>query len=166
MRRGHILVVVLGLCFLVAGASRSDVPKTDTPPKTDDPKAKPPAGDLKLPTKKQVMAAKLKESQSILEGVALNDFDKVTAAADELMRVTRANDFLNAYKGDEYKFHMTTFRRAAEMVSKKARDKNMDGVMVAYNDLTLSCLKCHQAMRDKVFDARLPLHGDTFTAGK
>lgn len=154
MRRGMTLVAVLGVCVLAAGSGRSDVPPT-----AGD-KAAPPKDDLKLPTKKQLMAAKLKESQTILEGIALNDPDKVAAAADELVRVTKANDFLNAYKGEEYLYQLKTFRRAAEAVSKKARDKNTDGVMVAYNALTLSCLTCHQAMRDKQFDAKLPIPAD------
>jgi hypothetical protein len=155
--RGILLVPVLGLCLLVAGAGRSDVP-----PKADQ--GKQPAGELKLPTKKQLMQAKLKESQTILEGIAMNDPDKVSAAADELIRVTKATDFLNAYKGEEYLYQLKTFRRAAETVSKKARDKNTDGVMVAYNSLTITCLTCHQAMRDKQFDASLPTPADR--AGK
>jgi cytochrome c556 len=113
----------------------------------------PPKDEPKLPTKKEVMAAKLKHTQGVLEGIALNDFDKIDEAAAELARVTKATDFLNAYKGDDYQFELNTFKRAVAMVGKKAKDKNMDGVMVAYNDLTLSCLKCHQAMRDKKFDA-------------
>ena len=50
---------------------------------------------------------------------------------------------------------METFRRPAEAMVKKAKERNIDGVMVAYNDLTLSCLKCHQAMRDKTFEIDL-----------
>ena len=124
-----------------------------------DPPAANPAdkGGPKLPTKKEVMAAKLKQSQVVLEGIALNDFDKIGTAADELVRISRATDFLDAYKGEEYRFQITTFRRAAETIGLKAKDKNMDGVMVAYNDLTLSCLKCHQGMRDKKYDALRPL---------
>jgi hypothetical protein len=154
MRRGLTLVGVLGLCVGLSGVGGSDVP-----PKTDDKLPMKP-GDAKIPTRKELMAAKLKHTQAILEGLTLNDMGKVSTASDELILVTRANDFLNAYKGDEYQYHLKTFRKASLAVGKKARDKNVDGVMVAYNDLTLSCLKCHQAMRDKEFDAALPKVGD------
>ncbi|MCU0704049.1 MAG: hypothetical protein MUF18_08745 [Fimbriiglobus sp.] len=137
------LLLVLGL--LTAGVGGADKP-ADKP--KDDPKP---------PTRKELMDAKLKHTQTVLEGIAVNDFDKIVTAADELVRMSRANDFLNAYKGEEYTFQVNTFRRAAAAVSDKAKAKNMDGVMVAYNELTLTCLKCHQAMRDKKFDARLPL---------
>jgi cytochrome c556 len=158
MRRGFTLVAVLGLCVL------SGVGRSDSPPKSD--KDKPAKDELNLPTKKQLMASKLKHTQAILEGITLGDLGKVSAAADELTLVAKGNDFLNTYKSDEYKFHVGTFRRAVDAVGKKARDKNADGVMLAYNDLTLSCVKCHQAMRDKTFDAALPTPGTKAKAGE
>lgn len=149
MRNGFRFALLVGVAAMSASVGWSDTPK-EPPPLKDNPK---------LPTKKELMAAKLKQTQIILEGMTVNDFDKVAAAGEELVRVTRANDFLNYHKGEEYQFQLTTFRRAAEAVIAKAEDKNMDGVMVAYGDLTLSCMKCHQAMRDKKFAARLPLPG-------
>jgi len=59
---------------------------------------------------------------------------------------------MNAYKGQEYQFHVEMMRRPAENIAKKAKDKNMDGVMLAFNDLTLSCLKCHQGMKLDKFE--------------
>ncbi len=159
MRRGFSLMAVLGLCVLVSGVGRSDVPPTGD-------KGKPQKDELNLPTKKQLMASKLKHTQAILEGITMGDLGKVSTAADELTLVAKGNDFLNTYKSDEYKFHVSLFRRAVDAVGKKARDKNPDGVMVAYNDLTLSCVKCHQAMRDKTFDAALPTPGVKAKAGE
>jgi cytochrome c556 len=151
----HVLRVVL--VTVVGGALAAVVGGAD-PPK-DKPKEEP-----KLPTKKEVMAAKLKLTQQVLEGIAVNDFNKVDTAADELTRLSRATAFLDAYKGEEYRFQMTTFKKAVTAVGMKAKDKNMDGVMVAYNDLTLSCVKCHQGMRDNKYDARLvppgPVRGE------
>lgn len=158
MRRGFLLVAVLGLCVLT-GVGRSDVPPTGD-------KGKPAKDEVNLPTKKQLMANKLKYTQAVLEGISLGDLGKVSTAADELILVAKGNEFLNAYKSDEYKFHVSTFRRAVDAVGKKARDKNPDGVMVAYNDLTLSCVKCHQAMRDKTFDAARPTPGTKANAGE
>ena len=150
MRHGKRLAVLAVAGVLLMAVSGAGQP-------ADKPGEK---GDPKLPTKKEIMAAKLKHTQDILAGVALSDPNKVADSAAELLRVSKAAAFLDAYKGDEYKFQTTTFRRAAEAVEAKAKDKNMDGVMVAYNDLTLSCVKCHQAMRDKKFDAARPTPGD------
>ena len=128
----------------------------DAKPKTAEPEQKPP---LKLPTRKEVMQAKLKSSQAILEGIALSDFAKIQTSAEELVAVGKATDFLNAYKGNEYLFHVELMRRPAEAIAKKAKDKNMDGVMVSFNDLTLSCLKCHQGMKVDKFEIGLKRGG-------
>ncbi|MBL8865420.1 MAG: hypothetical protein KF873_01655 [Gemmataceae bacterium] len=114
---------------------------------------------FKFVTKQELMAAKLKGSQSILEHIALNDFPKLEATAEDLVQIAKAVAFLNSYKGKEYEFHISTFRRAAETLGTKAKERNMDGVVVAFNDMTLSCLKCHNGIRDKKFEARLPLVG-------
>jgi hypothetical protein len=146
MTRLFSFLAVLGWGILIAQA---------TPWKAEQPPAKDPMllkRPLKLPTGKELMAMKLKQGQTILEGLTMNDFGKIRTVADDLQQICDANEFLNAYKGPEYKFHMQMFRRSVEAVAKKADDKNLDGVIVAYNDLTLSCLKCHQGIRDKMFE--------------
>ncbi len=158
------ILAALSAIALVAVGNRTAALPPDRPPQTE-PALDPKPGDpnrLKLPTRKETMAAKLKGSQAILEGIALEDFDKIRDASKELVGVGNATDFLNAYKGAEYQFHTLTFRRSAEAIAKKAKEKNMDGVMVAYNELTLSCLKCHQAMREKKFEINLDRRDDTF----
>jgi cytochrome c556 len=150
MNRTLIAFAVAASITLAAVSTPASAVPDEPPakPKADDPKAK-----LRtLPTRKEAMDMKLKSSQAILAGIALNDFEKIRAAADELITVSNVNDFLNAYKGAEYQFHMQLFRRPVEMIATKAKDKNMDGVLVAYTDMTLSCLKCHNAMRDNKFE--------------
>lgn len=112
---------------------------------------------FKFVTKEELMAAKLKGTQAVLEHVALNDFPKLVETAEDLAQIAKTVAFLNAYKGKEYEFHITTFRRAAETMGIKAKERNMDGVLVAFNDMTLTCLKCHQGIRDKKFETLLPL---------
>lgn len=141
-----------GLTLMIAGLavsiSAGDTPAPSAPPKAQDP----PPNLLKIPSRKEAMAMKLKSTQTIIEGIAVNDFGKIDAAAKDLIAVSNLTDFLTAFKGKEYQFHVEIFRRPAETIMAKAKEKNMDGVMMAYNDLTLSCLKCHQAMRDNKFE--------------
>jgi len=55
-------------------------------------------------------------------------------------------------------------RRLRKEIAKKARAKNMDGVTLAYFDLTKSCVRCHEHLRE-VRDARLPgVREDAFAA--
>ena len=151
MCRICLAVAAIAAMLFVAFADRSVAVPPNDPPK---PKEAVPAepNKLKLPTRKEAMALKLKSSQIVLEGIALNDFEKIQTAAKDLLVVSNLTEFLNAYKGAEYQFHVKIFRQPAETIIRKAKERNMDGVMVAYNDLTLSCLKCHQAMRDRQFE--------------
>ena len=106
-------------------------------------------GDLR-----QLMIDKLKFAQRILEGLALNDYDKIGQSADRLIQISKSAEWL-VHKTPRYEVSSNEFRRAAEEVARKAREKNLDGVALAYVDLTRSCVRCHQYVRE-VRDARLP----------
>jgi cytochrome c556 len=153
-RTGTVVLVSLAL-FAANGSPSAAVPSwTEARPEGDNEPRQPEPKPLKLMTRQEAMQLKLRSAQAILEGIALNDFNKIQAAADQMIQISNASDFIRAYQGKEYLFHVELMRRPSETISKKAKDNNIDGVMVAYNELTLSCLKCHQAMRDKKFDSR------------
>ncbi len=157
MRRVTVLGSVLTLSLAVGAAPRRPAgPPTppDNPPKGDkkDDRPRP-----RLPAGHELMRAKLKQSQTVLEGLALGDFKMIGDAADELGKIAQAVEFLNAYKSREYEVQITLFRRSAETIAKKARDRNLDGVTLAYVDMTMTCLHCHQYTRDNKADARRPL---------
>ncbi len=102
----------------------------------------------------QLMIAKLQHAQKLLEGIALGKFDKIESSALELTRISRTAEWL-AQKAPRYEMFSNEFTQAAETIAKKAKEKNVDGVTLAYFDLTKSCVRCHQHMRE-VRDARGP----------
>jgi hypothetical protein len=102
----------------------------------------------------KIMAEKLKSSQLLLEGLALSDFDKITKSAERLIQLTKTEEWM-VHKTPRYEVHSNEFRRAAEVIVQKAQAKNIDGVAYAYLDLTMTCVRCHQYVRE-VRDARLP----------
>ena len=103
----------------------------------------------------RLMAEKLQAAQRILEGIAIGDFDKTTNNAEALLALANRAEWL-AYKTNRYELHSNEFRRAAETIIQKSKAKNLDGVTLAYMDLTMSCVRCHQHVRE-IRDARLPL---------
>jgi hypothetical protein len=96
-----------------------------------------------------LMTAKLKESQTVLEGLALNDFAKVQKSAEELLRISKEAQFRKALNTPRYDLHANSFQRAAETLIEKAKAKNIDGATLAYVDMTLSCVRCHQHAREE-----------------
>jgi hypothetical protein len=94
-----------------------------------------------------LMLAKLKHAQTVLEGVALNDFEKIRKNADELILISKAAEW-RAVRSPQYELHSNEFRRAAEALVDKAKEKNLDGASLAYVEMTLCCVKCHKYVRE------------------
>ncbi len=116
---------------------------------------KPPQKDKEqpsLPNEAQVMQVKLKRAQTILEALAKEDFKTLEDTAAALVRISKATEFLRAYKTEEYEFQTRVFQRSAEALSAKAREKNLDGATLAYMDMTMSCVACHNHFRGKKRD--------------
>src|SRR5262245_44463984 len=95
-----------------------------------------------------LMQRKLAASQKVLEGMALNDFGKVSKQADELIDISKQAEW-RVLKTPQYELHANDFRRIAENLGKSARDKNIDGVALNYVELTLTCVKCHKYVREQ-----------------
>jgi hypothetical protein len=104
---------------------------------------------------KRLMTSKLKNSQAVLEGLALNDFSKISRGAEALIQFSKTAEWF-VRKTAKYELYSNEFRRAAETIVEKARDKNLDGAALAYFDMTMVCLRCHRYMREER-DARRPV---------
>jgi hypothetical protein len=109
-------------------------------------------GQGKQPSK--LMAAKLLHSQKVLEGIAVGDFKKIEQSAEELVELTKTEEWL-MQKVPRYEVFTNDFRRSTETLIRKAKDKNMDGTTLAFFEMTVSCVRCHQHVRE-IRDARLP----------
>jgi hypothetical protein len=103
----------------------------------------------------KIMVEKLNNSKMLLEGIALGDFGKISRSADNLIQLSKTAEWF-VYKTPRYELYSNEFRRAAENILQKAKDKNLDGVTLAYFELTMGCVRCHQYVRE-VRDARAPL---------
>ena len=95
----------------------------------------------------ELMKKKLKYSQNVLEGIALNDFDKIGDNADELMNVSKQAEWA-VVKTPEYELFSNQFRKTVESMAQNAKAKNLDGAALDYMDLTMTCVKCHKYVRE------------------
>ncbi len=95
----------------------------------------------------RLMKDKLKNAQVLMEGLAMQDFAKIRKSADELIQLSKSAEWM-IHKTPRYEIHSNEFRRAVETIYQKSKDKNIDGVALAYVDMTLSCVRCHQYVRE------------------
>ena len=128
MRRVMLAVVALVLLALPNLGSYGQEPKKDE--KLHD-----------------LMQRKLLASQKVLEGIALNDFEKISKQADELIAVSKQTEW-RVIKTPQFELHSNDFRRAADNLAKAAKEKNIDSAALSYVDLTLTCVKCHKYVRE------------------
>ncbi len=110
----------------------------------DDPKPAP-ATPRKNPT---VMQRKLTHAQKVLEGLATEDFEKIRISAEGIRdcikdETWRINDT------EKYLTFSDNFLRQTEAMREAAKKKNIDSATLAYVGMTLSCVKCHQHLRDE-----------------
>lgn len=93
------------------------------------------------------MKAKLEFSRQILEGLTDGDFDKIGQNARAL-NVAGFFDALFRPKNPDYKHQIVLFVSANDEIIRQAKAKNLLGATLAYNQLMVSCVQCHQILRD------------------
>ena len=96
----------------------------------------------------ELMKRKLTQSQKVLEGIALNDFDMIAKHAEELQVISKQAEW-KVLKTPLYVMYSNDFRGIAEELVKNAKKKNIDAAALPYVELTLTCVKCHKHVREK-----------------
>ena len=98
------------------------------------------------PDLKNVMKAKLAHTHSILEGLALEDFNRVLKGAQNLSALSRA-DAWNVHKTPEYVKFSKDFQAVADSLAANAKTKKLEACTLDYVQLTMLCVKCHTHTR-------------------
>jgi hypothetical protein len=107
------------------------------------------------------MRQKLEHSQKLLEGLTLEDYGLVAEnarALKELSQDTRWRVSPNV----NYLRLSAEFQDLADELARKAKEKNLDGMSLAYVRLTLNCVKCHEYTRDNRLTRLGPPASDTW----
>lgn len=101
----------------------------------------------KKPKKANLMEQKLTAAQKLLEALALRDFKMITENSDKLNQISKQA----AWKMIEtplYEGYSDEFQRVTLKMANQAREKNLEGAALAYVDMTLTCVKCHEHVRE------------------
>lgn len=102
----------------------------------------------KEPTKVEtLMKRKLQNSQKLLEGITVNDFKMIGKHAEELIDISKQAEW-KAIKTPQYEIWSNEFRRIADDLVKSSKEKNLDGSVLTYLELTMTCVKCHKYVRE------------------
>jgi hypothetical protein len=79
----------------------------------------------------------------------MEDFEKIATSAAALDALSGSAEWKPLPQGF-YAADLRVFQEAANELQQKARTRNLDGSTLAYFQLTLSCIRCHEHLRSLV----------------
>ena len=97
--------------------------------------------------KASIMQKKLQHSQKVLEGLALKDFKKISKNADELLFLSKEEEW-KVLSTPGYERYSDEFRRITQALIKNAEEEDLDACVRSYTDMTLTCVNCHKHVRE------------------
>lgn len=111
----------------------------------------PSSGQEKKPAKRDQasvwMEKKLEFSRNILSALTEANFAEIERNAENMNFVGYLEKWTRGGQPD-YKRQVAYFEFANQELIRHAKEKNLDGATLAFNQLTTSCVQCHKIVRD------------------
>lgn len=104
----------------------------------------------------EFMQQKLQNSSNILRGLMTEDFPMIVDSSDRLLDMSKAERW-RASNDMMYLQHSQQFRNAVDDLKRKAAAKSMDGASLAWVNVTMSCIQCHDWVRSIMLADNEPL---------
>jgi hypothetical protein len=92
------------------------------------------------------MKKKLEHSQNMLAGIATADFDKIIENGAAMRNLSKVEGFIRG-QAPGYREELQIFDKACAEIVRQARRENVEGAALAFTQLTISCVNCHQILR-------------------
>jgi len=96
-------------------------------------------------TSREIMWTKLDLSHNVLDALALNDFEALEAYAEDLEMLGTAG-VIHILDTEQYRNQAQGFISAARALRTAAEEQNAEAGALAYVDMTLRCIRCHQSL--------------------
>jgi len=129
-----VFITLISSTALAVGPADSRPQEKKAPPKNEE--------------RAVIMKKKLTQAQKLLEGLTLQDFDKLKSAADDLANLRRQAAWMTE-NTLEYQQFSVDFQRNIDSAQKAATEKNIDAAALAYIEMTMTCVKCHKHIREQ-----------------
>lgn len=95
------------------------------------------------------MRQKLEASSTVLEGLCTEDLELVTKGSKVLLQMSHEERW-RVSADMFYRRYSNEFSAAVEELLKESEDEDMDGTSLAWVNVTMKCLKCHEWVRGTV----------------
>ena len=95
------------------------------------------------------MKKKLDYSQDILAGITMEDFDKIADNARAMKGLGKFEAFVRS-RNAAYTRQLQAFEDINDEIIRQADNDNVEGVALAFTQLTVNCVNCHKVLRQHV----------------
>ncbi len=95
------------------------------------------------------MKKKLDYSQNILAGVTSEDFDMIADNARSMKGLGKFEAFVRS-RNPAYTRQLQIFNEVNDEIIRQADNDNVEGVALAFTQLTINCINCHKALRQQM----------------
>ncbi len=93
------------------------------------------------------MKLKLEPAKKILEGIALKNFEMIQKNAEEIRKLTLDEGWM-VRQTLEYRKESQKFQKTMTLLSRAAKEEDLEAASLAYMQMTMNCVRCHELMRD------------------
>lgn len=109
------------------------------------------------PILQKFMRQKLRASSQILEGLCTEDMEMISGGTETLLKMSREEQW-RVSNDVMYRRYSEQFVNAVEEMQKEVEDQNMDGTSMAWVNVTMKCLKCHEWVRNTTLADATAIH--------
>ena len=92
------------------------------------------------------MQMKMEPAKKLLEGLALEDFDMILANSQKISLLTLDESWM-VIQSESYRLHSKDLQRSLNMIIDSAKQKNLDGALLGYLQMSMKCVDCHKQLR-------------------
>jgi len=125
-------------------AASSDAPTSDS---TSDSDSAPDSAPADERTTSVWMEKKLDYTNGILRGLAMGELEAIRTNAEQLRLLNKVEGFVRN-RNPRYRLQLRLFERVTGELVEQAEQENLEGVTLAFHQMTVSCVRCHQTLRD------------------
>ncbi|MCA9217265.1 MAG: cytochrome c [Planctomycetales bacterium] len=138
------LLLIIACAYLTSGVAQdaSSATVEKSAPNSDS------ASQAKDDGPSHWMSKKMKLSTEVFEGIASEDFEKISKSAREMKVLSKAEHFVRSNPSG-YRTQLQLFRFANNELIRAANSESIESVTLAFNQLTVSCVNCHRLIRVK-----------------
>ena len=93
------------------------------------------------------MKKKLELSEAIMSGLAVGDSKSIAKNAQTMQNLSKIEGWSRRKDAKQYRELLDDFREANSELISQAQDGDLDNAAIAFTQVTLNCIKCHQHLR-------------------